>query len=63
MIYDLLEAMEVALVGRRLVSDAGESVYWPLELVAEQWSEITGNGLEVWEHRYLIQWETMPAEA
>lgn len=57
-VYDVLNTIESALSGKRLGT---QDVYWPLWLVAEQWSEITGNGVEVWEHRWQIQWDEIPA--
>ncbi len=59
-IFDLLEGIEAALAGVRLGSGAGPDVYWPLVLAAEQWSEISGAGLEVWEQRYVVEWDELP---
>lgn len=60
-IYDLLDDIEAALDGKRIGSADGDDVYWPLEQVAELWSEMSGSGLEVWEQRYLVQWDSTPA--
>lgn len=54
-IHGILEATEGALATQRIKPET-ES-YWPLVLVSEQWSEISGGGLEVWEQRYQLGWD------
>jgi len=54
-IHEILEAVEDQLALQRIRPET-ES-YYPLILTAEQWSEISGGGLEVWEQRYQLAWE------
>lgn len=55
-IYDLLDEIEGVLAGLRLESAAGSDVYWPLVPLIEQWSEMSGGDIEVWEQIYRTQW-------
>lgn len=51
-IYELLSLIQNAMEGQTVATG-----FYPLEMIAEQWSQMTGGTLEVWEQQWSCQWE------